>query len=111
MNKDLFGIPTEDPFFSGKVIHNFQPTSKESAKYLEGGKSAGMRRKVFDFIRDNEGATDEEIKTETGLTHELVSGSGGRGGLLKAKIVIDSGIRRKNKSGREAIVWKVNKAA
>jgi hypothetical protein len=107
--KDLFGVPIEDPFFSGKVIHNFQPTSKESAKYLEGGKAAGMRKLVFYFIRDNNGATDEEIKQSTGLSHELVSGSGGRGGLLKAGIVIDSGKRRKNKSGREAIVWEVNK--
>ncbi len=89
----------------------FQPafsnetTSKEAAKSMIDA-APSLRDKVFLFIKTNTeyGATCEEVETALNLSHQCASA---RITELHQKVgsIIDSGLRRKTKSGREAIVW------
>lgn len=49
------------------------------------------------------GQTDDEIEEITGLRHQTASAR--RRELAKAGAIVDSGMRRKTRSGRSAIVW------
>jgi len=50
-------------------------------------------------------STDDEIEQRLDLLHQTASAT--RRCLVKAGRIIDSGDRRKTRSGRKAIVWKV----
>lgn len=50
------------------------------------------------------GCTCDELEQETGRSHQSMSASI-RGGV-KQGLIVDSGLRRKTRSGRQAIVWK-----
>ena len=49
------------------------------------------------------GRTDDEIEEMTGLRHQ--SASARRRGLVLKNLIVDSGTRRKTRSGRFAAVW------
>ena len=49
------------------------------------------------------GATDDEIEIQLDLLHQTASAR--RRGLVRKKVVVDSGMTRKTRSGRSAIVW------
>jgi hypothetical protein len=60
---------------------------------------------VLDLITDQKthGATDDEIEHALGLRHQ--SASARRNGLMKLGLVVDSGLKRRTHSGRQAVVW------
>lgn len=81
-------------------------TSKAAAREIEPTLNE-LQRKVRDFFifRGDHGATDEEIQ----LTLEMNPSTERprRRELQVRGIVFDSGIKRKTKSGRAAVVWKI----
>jgi site-specific DNA-methyltransferase (adenine-specific) len=81
-------------------------TSKAAAKKVN--KAAAQRERVFEVIKyAQHGLTDEEIQTVTGYAAN--SQRPRRVELVEAGRVLDSGIRRKTRSGRKAVVWASNK--
>jgi hypothetical protein len=93
------GISLPPPF----VAHS--DTSEDAADEIKPAANT-LRRKVYDYIVDQEaGATDEEIQdalqmnpsTERPRRRELQ-----QGGLIQ-----DSGDRRPTRSGRKAVVWRL----
>lgn len=67
-----------------------------------------QRRKVYDFIvsRGTFGATDDEMMDELSMSGNSLHPR--RLELVQAKLIDDSGQRRKTKSGSDAIVWTAN---
>lgn len=67
--------------------------------------SGSQRMRVLEAIvrQGEEGRTDDEIQTETGLSHQ--SESPRRWELVKGGWIEDSGLRRTTASGQPAIVW------
>lgn len=59
---------------------------------------------VVDYLRETNGFTCDELETELSRSHQSVS-SAIRGGVIQG-LIVDSGSRRKTRSGRQAIVWK-----
>ena len=59
---------------------------------------------VVDCLRETNGFTCDELETVLSRSHQSVS-SAIRGGV-KQGLAMDSGLRRKTRSGRQAIVWK-----
>ena len=68
-------------------------------------KSGTARRKVYEFIRDHHGATDEE--TQRYLDMNPNTERPRRKELQDAGFIRDSGKRRDTISGTAAIVWEV----
>ena len=66
--------------------------------------SGAQRQRVFALIAESP-RTDEEIERVTGLRHQ--SASARRRELVLAGHIVDSGARRANSSGRQAVVWRV----
>ena len=50
-----------------------------------------------------DGCTDDELEVLTGMSHQTLSAR--RNGLVKMDMVLDSGRKRVNRSGRSAVVW------
>ncbi len=50
-----------------------------------------------------DGATCDEVEVSLGGRHQTISSAVNR--IMKSGLVKDSGIRRKTRSGRKAIVW------
>lgn len=77
-------------------------TSRAAAEAIE--PSAGsLRGMVLDLIRYRGNATDDEIESELDLRHQTASAR--RRELVLGGLIFDSGLRRKTRSGRNAIVW------
>ncbi len=76
-------------------------TSKDAAKSIIGS-ATSLRRVVYDVIKCLGGCTDEEIEVETGLTGSTVRPR--RRELVLSGAIVDSGERRKTRSGRTAAV-------
>lgn len=68
-------------------------------------KSGSKMRLIYTLIyeRGEHGLTDDEIEVLTGMTHQ--SASAARNNLMQRGLVTDSGQRRKNRRGLNAIVW------
>jgi hypothetical protein len=66
-------------------------------------KSGSFRREVYDLLSRSGGMTDDELEVVTGRSHQSVSGA--RATLKKDGWVADSGKRRPNRYGNEAVVW------
>ena len=59
---------------------------------------------VVDCLRETNGFTCDELETVLSRSHQ--SGSSAIRGGVKQGLAMDSGLRRKTRSGRQAIVWK-----
>ena len=68
-------------------------------------KSGSKRRRVYEYLRQCGGATDEEIERALGISGNTVRPT--RGSLVKDKFVIATDLERPTISGNMAIVWKV----
>lgn len=79
-------------------------TSREAAREIS-PLASRLRTLVFGVIKSRGGATDEEI--QRALKMNPSTSRPRRIELERAGIVRDSGKRRKTRSGRWAIVWKV----
>jgi hypothetical protein len=83
-------------------------TSKDASDSID---SDTLRAKVFSFIYGRGGATCDEVEVGLGMRHQTASARI-RELVLKGSL-IDSGIVRQTRSGRDATVWqrKERKAA
>jgi len=66
---------------------------------------ATLQEKVFAFIRENDGATDEQIRNGLGMIYG--SACARRKELEKQGRVANKGRRAVSSSGRNVIVWEV----
>lgn len=90
--------------YGDSIGHNDQPTSiAAAARVLPAAHTAA--RRVLDFIRSQEwvGATDDEVEIVLKMQHQTASAR--RRGLVLTGWVVDSGVKRKTRSGSLAIVW------
>ena len=97
------GQNTDDmpPFVAGSE------TSREAAESIR-DLVAPLEARCFEmiclFTRDRgDGMTDKELEVAMILSHE--SASARRRGLVKKGLVRDSGAKKKNRSGRRAVLW------
>lgn len=83
-----------------------RPTSRAALSQIAPD-TARIRRKVYAFIvaRGPQGATCDEIETSLALAHQTCSPRVYE--LHKRGSIVASNERRKTRSGRAAIVWKV----
>lgn len=81
-----------------------RPTSTIAYKSVS-DRVASMRTRVFERLMRcwTTGATDEEIQETLNMNPSTERPR--RGELEKSGLVINSGITRKTRSGRDAIVW------
>ncbi len=85
-----------------------QATSQQAYARIQGNMH-NLRGQVFDFIRDWNGSTDDEI--QVGLEMNPSTERPRRGELFAQGLIEDSGTRRKTQSGRLAIVWRLTDVA
>lgn len=90
--------------FGGLPPHVQTDTSFDAAVEIAPHTST-LRRKVLAFIRERgaEGATDEEVQEALGMAANTQRPR--RVELVLMDQVVDTGRRRKTRSGRSAIVW------
>ena len=81
-------------------------TSRLAAESIKPTAST-LRAKVYAYIRDSGGATDDEV--QVGLNMNPSTQRPRRVELVEACLVRASAVRRKTRSGREAVVWEVVK--
>lgn len=62
-----------------------------------------LQQRVLDFIRENDGATDEEIRTNLNMIYG--SACARRKELEHQGLVADYGRRKLSSAGRKVIVW------
>ena len=103
----LLLLQTQD---SGRARKRDTDTAKRAAASVDARSIEGivvgiLRRHEVQF---HEGLTTEEIAQKSGLS--LVTVSPRMRPLASKNLVADSGLRRKNESGRNAIVWRAVKA-
>jgi hypothetical protein len=67
-------------------------------------KSGSKRRRVYEYLKQTGGATDEEIERALGISGNTVRPT--RGSLVKDKFVYATELERPTISGNMAIVWK-----
>ena len=67
-------------------------------------KSGSKRRRVYEYLKQTGGATDEEIERALGISGNTVRPT--RGSLVKDKFVIATDLERLTLAGNMAIVWK-----
>jgi hypothetical protein len=80
------------------------PTSAEAARLIDPA-ATSLKAKVFRYVveRGERGATDDE--TQIGLPMTSHTQVPRRIDLVKAGLVVDSGLVRKTRAGRDACVW------
>jgi hypothetical protein len=67
-------------------------------------KSGSKRRRVYEYLKQIGGATDEEIERALGISGNTVRPT--RGSLVKDKFVYATELERPTLAGNMAIVWK-----
>jgi hypothetical protein len=67
-------------------------------------KSGSKRRRVYEYLKQTGGATDEEIERALGISGNTVRPT--RGSLVKDKFVYATDLERPTLAGNMAIVWK-----
>jgi hypothetical protein len=77
-------------------------TSKDAARKIERPRTA-LRIRVYEFIAQSGGVTDEEIQIALDMNPSTERPR--RVELVEANLVRDSSTRRRTKSGRWAVVW------
>ena len=92
---DLFSLP---------VPSNGVATSDAAAASI--GTDVGrLRALVLGYIQTRGGLTCDEVELASGLSHQTASAR--INDLHRLGRIVDSGDRRKTRSGRNAIVWRV----
>lgn len=83
------------------------PDTAKAAAAKAHPKSGTIRRAIYDVVAEKgaTGATDDEMEKALRRSHQSVSGS--RNSLVRDGHLRDSGLRRKNSYGNDAIVWVV----
>jgi len=86
--------------------HSDDDTSRSAAKRIV-PHLARLETLVLEAIREAgpAGLCDHEVEHKTGLCHQTASAR--RRELVLKGLVVDSGIRRKTASGRDAKAWRV----
>lgn len=79
-----------------------EATSHDAAHQIE-DHTPTLRERVYTLISLRNGITDEEIAEHLGL--EMNTARPRRWELERQGLIYDSGVRRKTKSGRAAILW------
>lgn len=78
-------------------------TSKAAAKSIKESASS-IRAKIFVMIESSpDGMTCDEVEAKTGLLHQTASARVRE--LVLQKRISDSGVKRKTRSGRGAVVY------
>jgi len=90
------------------VGRNAPDTSKAVSDKIKSGSLQGLMLERFMFRAqyvgiDGAGMTDDELEVFFGRTHQSVSAC--RNTLMRKGYLVDSGKRRKTRSGNQAIVW------
>lgn len=90
--------------YDGMPPHVAQQTSLEAAQAIESDVSQ-LRETVFRYVKGEhlQGATCDEVEVELNMRHQTASARLRE--LVLTKRVVDSGMRRRTRSGRWAIVW------
>lgn len=85
------------------IGHNHPDTSvKMAARKI--GKTGTQRQLIYSLALGSvEGVTDDEIEQRLGFLHQ--SASAARNSLMNDGWLYDTGIRRRTRSGEEAIAW------
>ncbi len=83
--------------------HNGTDTSREAALSLH-PISGALRQRVLEVITRSAGMTCDEVEDRTGLSHQTASARVNE--LSRLGLLIDTGERRKTRSGRNAKVWR-----
>ncbi len=69
------------------------------------GPAAFVRGRVLDHVRYFGGATCDQCEVDLGLRHQTASARIRE--LVQMGLIRDSGVTRKTRSGRAAVVWEV----
>lgn len=94
---DMFGYPDRPGF-------NWRDTSQAAAKRIAGGAAAIRVQILAELqVRGTTGGTCDELEQAMGLSHQTCSARIRE--LNMKNRIVDSGLRRKTRSGRDAIVW------
>ncbi len=89
------------------IARNAQPTSRKAAlRALP--KSGTKRSRLYTFLDQSGGATDEEMELALGIPGNTVRPT--RVSLVRDGLVEESGKTRPTISGNDAIVWRVRNA-
>ncbi len=89
--------------------YNGTDTSEAAAESIR-ERAPLLRQRVLNHIAAQpEGATCDEVEVATGLPHQTASARINE--LHRAGLIVDSGERRRTRSGRTAKVWTARKAA
>lgn len=91
-----------DDFADFHVRRTAPDTSKAIVDKIRAGSLQDAMLALF-ITWSVSGLTDDEIETRMGRTHQSVSAC--RNTLMRKGYVVDSGKRRRTRSGNEAIVW------
>ena len=84
--------------------HNSVHTSIDASESMV-NKALAIRQRIYSLMKDGDELTSEEASVRLGLSHD---NCWKRFSELRAKgLVEDSGQTRKNKSGKDAIVWRL----
>lgn len=75
----------------------------DTSRAVEPKLNSGLGR-VLDALRQDGPMTDDELEVDLGLTHQSVSAAR-RNGVIRG-LIYDTGLKRKTRSGNDAIVWK-----
>ena len=76
-----------------------------AAAKMQVGNVGTKRRKVYEYIKEQgaRGSTDDEVMVNLDFSHSNATAR--RGELARGLFVVDSGNRRKTRTGAQAIVW------
>ena len=85
------------------ISSSAKPTSASAALNAL-PKSGSKRRRVYEYLKQTGGATDEEIERALGISGNTVRPT--RGSLVKDKFVYATDLERPTLAGNMAIVWK-----
>jgi hypothetical protein len=94
------------PLFDSVPYQRHSVTSQEAATEIAGS-VASLRRKVYELIDKNGPLTDEEIQTALNMNPSTQRPR--RIELVERDLVVDSGEKKKTKSGRWAVAWKASR--
>jgi len=83
---------------------NTQATSTAAAKSIKPA-IGKIKRQVLRFIRDQGGATCDEVEQYLDLRHQTASARIRE--LSVAGLIVANGEKRKTRSGRAALVWRI----
>lgn len=98
-----YAPPDNGPLFNLPPAQQHSPTSTAAAESVV-GKAGTLRAAVLDFLRRGSGATDEEI--QEGIPMAASTQRPRRVELVERGPVVDSGVTRATRSGRQAVVWR-----